>query len=133
MIGGSLIVAILLGNLYETHQRRGESEDRELFSAKLRCETLGEKYSADKPISAVSILRVDYSRTLHSCIALTQTHSAGENTDTYMVIDLITSDVYGGDLCKEGPDCNSHSDDILKKVQTTFNQTLAGKIKPLGR
>jgi hypothetical protein len=126
-----IIVVVLLGNLYEAHQRRGETEDRALFSAKLRCQTLGTKYSIDDAGNPIfSILQVDYSRALHSCIALTENNFSGG--EIYMVVDLITSQVYGADECEQGADCDRRNAEIMKHVNAAFSQAVAGEIKPLG-
>jgi hypothetical protein len=132
LLGGAVIGAVL-----EAHST-SEREDRELFAAKLHCQTIGEKYAADNttpPIgpsalsSSVSILLVDYSRASHSCIALTETQTAG--AQAYSVVDLVTNQIYGGGACEARADCKNRYAEIMKKAEATFNQAVSGEIHPL--
>lgn len=141
VIAAALILGIIAGgSIDEAYHRSGDATDRRLFTAKVRCQKLSEKYSTDNSTSAIvpgssmvttTILRVDYSPAAHSCIAETERSQLG--FAAYSIIDIVTGDMYGGGVCKEGDYCKRRSSDISKTDDETFNRAVTGTIKPLDR
>ena len=106
--------AIMGGGVDELRHRSAQATDRAAFSAKLRCQRIGQKYSTDHstdgaqiglPTLMTSVLKVDYSLASHSCIVETE------------------------DL----NDCDKRSGEINDRLDALFAGAIAGKAKPIGR
>jgi len=143
LIAGSFLGgAIIGGGIDELRHRSAQATDRELFSAKLRCQRIGQKYSTDQSVDGAqiglstvttSVLKVDYSPASHSCIAETETRTTNLNSVNYLILDLVTNELYGGELCDDRKDCDKRSGEINDKLNTLFARAVAGKAKPIGR
>ena len=143
LIAGSFLGgAILGGGLDELRHRSAQATDRAVFSAKLRCQRIGQKYSTDHstdgaqiglPTLMTSVLKVDYSLASHSCIAETEVQTTGLNSLTYQIQDIVTDELYGGEACKDLNDCDKRSGEINDRLNALFARAIAGKAKPIGR
>lgn len=136
VIPAVLFGGLVVGRLDRTNKST-VAADRELFAAKQRCLALGDKYAQDhtfppSPAGSMntSVLKVDYSQTAHSCIAIIQSDVANNRMSS--VIDLVTSDVYGGHVCGVSSDCASRSAEIIKDDEAVYSKAIAGEIRPLG-
>jgi hypothetical protein len=141
LIAGSFLGgAIAGGGFNELRHRSAQATDRALFSAKLRCQRIGQKYSTDNStdggpigLSTVTVLKVDYSPASHSCIAETWVRATGLNSVTYQIRDIVTNELYGGEICGDSNDCDKRSGEINDRVNALFARAVAGKAQPIGR
>jgi hypothetical protein len=115
----------------QSYQRIRENRTAELFSRRVRCNELANKYaereSADN--QSVRVKQVAYSAASNSCVGyFSAFQQIGLSYEWWRVIDLLTDEELYGGTCREDRDCgNGKNMALMKQAELAFRQAVKGE------
>jgi hypothetical protein len=130
--GQAFFVGVAVGaGAVESYHRIRENRTAELFSRRLRCNELANKYAEKESTDeqSVGVEQVEYSAASNSCVGyFFAFHTGPLSYERWRVINLLSDEeLYRGE-CREDRDCGNGKDMSLRKeAQLAFRQAVKGE------